>query len=348
MKLLYLMHVDKKWIKQRPHFLAEKLSTNLEVTVLYARANKRSNLRKDSQLDIPAWPLLQAPLRHIYIMRILNDAMLSVQYLFWILLIRPTHVLIPLPDMYSSIFKLLGIKIIYDCMDDALGFSSEERVNSFRASKERRLCSSTSLLVTSSANLAKKINSRYGIQPDAIIRNAFNGELSILPTQTTNSPRILGYFGTISHWFDFESVLPVLKRLGCILKLAGPCEIALPESPYIEYCGILNHAELQKFAMSADIMIMPFMINDLIRSVDPVKLYEYINFGKAIVSVRYPEVERFGDFCEFYNNTNELELAIRSAIDRRKYTEEQRLTFLASNTWGTRADDFSFWIRKTV
>jgi hypothetical protein len=36
---------------------------------------------------------------------------------------------------------------------------------------------------------------------------------------------------------------------------------------------------------------MPFQVTDLIQSVNPVKLYEYIYSNKASISVRYDETE---------------------------------------------------------
>ena len=47
--------------------------------------------------------------------------------------------------------------------------------------------------------------------------------------------------------------------------------------------------------------MMPFILNELIESVDPVKLYEYINFEKNIICIKYDEILRFKDFVYFYN-----------------------------------------------
>ena len=42
--LLYLMHVDWRWIKQRPHFLAEILSEDLDLAVVHPLKRGRSAL----------------------------------------------------------------------------------------------------------------------------------------------------------------------------------------------------------------------------------------------------------------------------------------------------------------
>ena len=76
-------------------------------------------------------------------------------------------------------------------------------------------------------------------------------------------------------------------------------------------------------------------------SVDPVKLYEYVYFGKPIVSVWYPEIARFEPFVEFYRTADELVEVLKRVSTEgycRKYTERQRLQFLAENSWDRRAE----------
>ena len=68
------------------------------------------------------------------------------------------------------------------------------------------------------------------------------------------------------------------------------------------------------------------------------KMYEYINFGKDIVCVRYPEVERFGDYAELYNGADEYCAAIEAIMvrPRRKYSDGQRMKMLEESSWHSR------------
>jgi sulfatase maturation enzyme AslB (radical SAM superfamily) len=85
---------------------------------------------------------------------------------------------------------------------------------------------------------------------------------------------------------------------------------------------------------------MPFKINDLILSVDPVKLYEYVNFNKNIITVHYEEIERFHEFVHFYNDTEEYLSVIKELKGNNtlKYSNEQRQKFLVENTWNKRVE----------
>ena len=85
---------------------------------------------------------------------------------------------------------------------------------------------------------------------------------------------------------------------------------------------------------------MPFHVNDIIRAVDPVKLYEYLNFDKNILCVRYNEVERFGEFVRFYTDQDSFAGQIRAMQEDRSvsYSADRREQFLRENSWKARAD----------
>ena len=62
-KILYVMHVDWDWIKQRPHFLAEQLSLHFDVRVIYAFARNRSLLVKRQGENVRTLPMIRLPFR---------------------------------------------------------------------------------------------------------------------------------------------------------------------------------------------------------------------------------------------------------------------------------------------
>ena len=50
---------------------------------------------------------------------------------------------------------------------------------------------------------------------------------------------------------------------------------------------------------------MPFCLVDIVKAVDPVKLYEYISWQKKIVVIDYPEIIRFSEFIWTYTNVED-------------------------------------------
>ena len=87
-------------------------------------------------------------------------------------------------------------------------------------------------------------------------------------------------------------------------------------------------------------MVMPFRPVDVVLSVDPVKLYEYISWQKNILTVSYPEIQRFGDFVWEYTNVDEYCTALIEMGNKEKisYSEEKARSFLENNTWDKRID----------
>jgi len=193
------------------------------------------------------------------------------------------------------------------------------------------------------------IDSRFkSLEKIRLIRNAFGGD--IFPVQVSLAINVkpifkIGYFGTISSWFDFDAMNYCLDRIHNIeIHLIGPVEIETSRMNHdrLFFHGAIKHGNLFDYCKDFDCFILPFKITEFIKSVDPVKLYEYINFNKPIVSVYYEEIDRFTPFVYFYNGQENLYKLITTLIVQgfpKKYTDQKRLDFLQENSWDTRVKE---------
>lgn len=68
---------------------------------------------------------------------------------------------------------------------------------------------------------------------------------------------------------------------------------------------MVEHHKLGETVAGFDCLLMPFVISEIVLYVDPVKLYEYIAWGKCIIASWYPEIDRFSDFVYFYHDSGE-------------------------------------------
>ena len=100
----------------------------------------------------------------------------------------------------------------------------------------------------------------------------------------------------------------------------------------------MEHSELIKFSLNADAFIMPFKLSKLIYSVDPVKLYEYLIYGKPVISIFYPELNYFKKFIIFYKDNKNI-LSVFKKILKNKFIKNTKLIdkFLSENTWKQRS-----------
>ena len=150
----------------------------------------------------------------------------------------------------------------------------------------------------------------------------------------------LGYVGTISEWFDEKAILESLGQDDRIrYEFVGPVSGKRIEHEKVTYCGVVEHHKLGETVAGFDCLLMPFVISEIVLYVDPVKLYEYIAWGKCIIASWYPEIDRFSDFVYFYHDSGEYVELIKNLEETGfppKYTRQQQREFLLQNTWEER------------
>ncbi len=104
----------------------------------------------------------------------------------------------------------------------------------------------------------------------------------------TNKP-IIGYYGSISTWLDYNLILKVANIQTIHVVMIG----VLPNNKYIpqkynhENITWLDHkpyCELPKYLSWFDACIIPFKLSEMIKGCDPIKFYEYCASGKPILT----------------------------------------------------------------
>lgn len=353
-RILYLTTTDWGWIKQRPHFIAEGLSKYYELTVVGKKVyNRIGHVQNASKVKIHE--LFRFPFERFSFIKKVNFLLYRLQLrdlvskadIIW----YSNPQLFALSDCNSLKSKL----IVYDIMDDILEFpGNKKNQNEFRKieSDERKLFNRADLVFISATHLKEQITHRYGTGNIHVINNAIvpvkNPYKSIrLPEELAkfiSSDRIkLTYIGTISAWFDFELMFKILSlNAGIEILLFGPAEIQLPVHKRLKHFGSIEHDYIFRVMQSSDAMIMPFIVNDLIRSVNPVKLYEYIYSKKPCISVYYEELRQFSNYVYFYNDIDELQIIINKLMLndlKPKANAEEVNLFLSGNTWDHRIDN---------
>lgn len=363
--ILYIMHVSWGWIKQRPHFFPEYLHRdfNVEVKYKYPWKVKRNTLLNAKNNDLKISSFIQIPFERIPILR----SFTNLNYINTILIKlqlpsfkKFNYIWITSLYTYSFIKYFLSENtvIIFDCMDDELEFDSI-KYNPFLLSKlknaEKELMETASHIICSSDYLKNKIIERSGITRNIlVVNNAIelpSLELIELSPKTQNIINKIGelsypfmYIGTISHeWFDFESLLYALENNSLVnFVLIGPTEIEIPNHERLHYFGTVKREEIFSLMTNASALIMPFRVTELIRSVNPVKLYEYIFANKPILVTKYGESEKFDDYVYLYNEKEDF-LSFVNSITYDLLGPKNSLTknklFASDNSWSNRYSD---------
>ncbi|KRL82361.1 glycosyltransferase [Lactobacillus ultunensis DSM 16047] len=255
---------------------------------------------------------------------------------------KPKAIYFTTPLSIDFLPKDYNGKIIYDCMDDNLNLDNDPTIKEL----ENDLIKKADDVLVTSVNLQNILIKRYGYEIRKklhLVRNGFSGKILKVPFKIYSDKKIeLAYIGSVARWFDFDLLKKSLKRFPNLeYTIIGPVDDDIKIlDPRIHFLGTVEHERLYENIKNARALIMPFKLNKIIESVDPVKLYEYINFNKDIITIKYPEVERFNNFVYFYKDEEEFFTQIRRIVNTKslKFSQTERRNFLLQNNWDKRAE----------
>lgn len=343
------MHLDWKWIKQRPQYIAEELSKYYDVYVFYQYARKRELLTQNKTKGLKLIPWIGIPKRYdVPILWHLTKLYIRAFVKLFMLFTKPDFVWVGAPYLMDYIPKSTKFPIIHDSMDNFQWFYGPGTfMNGYISTPEKRALKESKIIFTSAHALAEVINNKYPCKEKTVlIRNAFGGniiETAPDPVYTPQKDKLkIGFVGALGHSMDFKLMHKWLDEFPNLeINLIGPIDKYHSQwfRDRLNFLGAIDHNKLYDKVKDFHALMLPFRIDDSVLSRDCIKLYEYINFNKPIIAVRYPEIERFEDWVDFYNKNEEAVEIMRRYVEngpKRKYTAEQRIQFLNDNSWEAR------------
>ena len=348
-KILYIMHLDWDFIKQRPHYIAEGLSESFDINVVYFFSKKylfrNSDGSTSNTKNLSIIPAFRLPLYEKKIIYDLNKVYMKIYFKLLIEKYNPDFIWITFPQLYDYIPSNTRCKIIYDCMDEATRFNFQDYFKNKILESEKKLINNASIVFVSSDKLFRNLDENYSCKDKLIIvRNAFGGEIikDAIENNKTSKTFKIGYVGSFILT-DFDMIKMTLDKIKNIeYHFIGPYgQENLLNHNKIKYYGQINHDMLYDYVKNFDCLIVPFKVDKLEESGDPVKLYDYINFNKPILSIYYKELEYFSSFVYFYSDGKELVNYLIDMTKRgfiRKYSDNERIKFLESNSWDVRVN----------
>ncbi|MBC8492492.1 MAG: methyltransferase domain-containing protein [Chloroflexi bacterium] len=259
--------------------------------------------------------------------------------------------LVQLPFWSPLVARLrreFGWKIVYDCMDDHAGFSTNRAE---MLTHEDKLVQDSDLVVVTSQHLRKKMGDRNVqcvVVPNAADFEHFHRAQMPLPLsedgelQDVKHP-IIGYYGAISDWFDMDLIRYAARsRPDWSFVLIGSSYGAddhfdLEKLPNVHFLGEKPYDQLPSYLSHFDVCCIPFKITSLTRATNPVKFYEYLSAGKPVVSVTLPELKPYADYVYFADSADTFVRAIEQALSEDDLDRiTARVALARDNTWNAR------------
>lgn len=208
--------------------------------------------------------------------------------------------------------------------------------------KEKELINKADLVFVTAKKMKRDLekSSKREIHylPNGVEDGRFASEAS-LPQEFKSiaRPRIV-YVGTISSWFDKDllkfcaSENPKLNFI-----IIGPSNIDLSDLKLYNNVHILGGVPYDKvpsYLKNADLGIIPFKVDLLSKSINPVKLYEYLAAGLPVVSSFFEDLEDFQDIIFMAKNKEEFSSFLDKALQAKDKEKYQRVA--QENTWEAR------------
>jgi glycosyltransferase involved in cell wall biosynthesis len=230
--------------------------------------------------------------------------------------------------------KLPGQYVVYDCIDDYRLF---EHLPNAVSHTQKWLLEKADFVFASSRRLYEKA---CGLRPANTVGMLSNGvdvdhwcsgdTRSELPPAIANMQHpIIGYFGTISHWLDTELIESMARRHpSWHFLFMGPAYRSkklkrILHLSNIHWIGEQPYELLPSLASCFDVAWLPFRLTPMTKTINPVKVYEYLALGKRVVSPSLPDLERLGPYVILADDLQETESALVSAIESRLRKEDE-------------------------
>jgi glycosyltransferase involved in cell wall biosynthesis len=262
---------------------------------------------------------------------------------------------------YAAILPFLSRSLLlYDCNDDHLAFPDTPP---WARKYFLGLARSADLVIAVSTRLAE-ILGEAGVRGVRLVGNGVDYDLfrsaaeSGVPDDMRALARpVIGYSGAVAQWFDFELLDLVAESFPrASIVMVGPvfgpqaAELAATASRRgnVFHLGAKPYEKLGGYIAAMDVCIIPLKVNDLMRSADPNKLYEYAACGRPIVTMKHSEdleplrgmIHLAGSRLEFIE---EIRLALASGAN-----QETLLEFARKRSWQARADEIVSLVRGSI
>lgn len=273
------------------------------------------------------------------------------------------------PEFADMIGRFDERLVVYHCYDEHVDFpgTSPEERQAIMAQEEHILSRANIVFAVSRSIYERKraLNANTFIVPNAADFELFaaaRDSATIIPEELGHIPRpIVGcvtrivdqYFHVplmcevFTHRPDWSLVVvgPIIEPEGDNARAVEQRRQleALKRLPNVYLVGRREQKDLPGYLKAFDVCAMAYpMIQNVMHSESPLKMYEYLAAGKPVVSTPLPLISHLGHVISFASDAREWIEAIETALqhdDSEKVKARQEIAKL--NTWDSRASFIS-------
>jgi len=235
-----------------------------------------------------------------------------------------------------------GGRIVYHCVDRWDAFDMYD--SALMAEVDRQCCELADVVIATSEDLYQRCRTRCA--SCHLIMHGVDHAHFATALESPECPAdlpdgdIVGFFGLLSEWVDQDLLVRLAGAVpSAHLVLIGMADVdisALERLPNIHILGPKPFCDLPAYIARFRVGIIPFVVNELTRAVNPIKLREMLAAGCPVVSTALPEVKRFeGVGCRVSGGREDFVAAVKQHLDNPLPAEHRKALSdsMTGETW---------------
>lgn len=262
-----------------------------------------------------------------------------------------------LPTAAMMIRYLKPEKVVYYCVDEWSAFSFLDA--KLMREMEARLLAQSNLVIVSAEALyvnKRRLNPHTYLVPHGVDSEHFARARqpdTDIPLDLKGLPKpIVGFWGLVHEWIDLGLLQQLAKAhpewsIVLVGKIGVDCSV-LRRMPNIHLLGPRPYSALPGYAKGFTAAMLPFKINRLTESVNPIKLREYLAAGLPVVSTALPEVKPYAGVVRIASTPEEFLREMEAAVkDTSETAARHRMESVVKDTWEARVEYISSLVEQS-
>ena len=320
--VIYPPTIDWDYMKQRPQHLMSMFAKH-GFPVLYFNKMAREG------------PVVTKAANRLYV---INHANYFLKYIYPELQGYKKLYWTSWSKMLAKARRLNADLVVYDCVDDFPDWEHDELGSIGMAD----------LIVCTADPLKQKMERIAQDKPISIVRNGCDWQhfASALTQETRQIEGVppasgskIGYIGAWAPWVNEQLLKDTAAAFpDSQIIIVGPKlrEDEPNYGPNVFYLGYRDYADLPAILSYLDVCVIPFRLNRITESTNPIKVYEYLAAGKPVVATNMPELRKMRDVVHVAETGEQFLNMIRLALQTPKSNAHRLSQYAKSHSWEQR------------
>jgi teichuronic acid biosynthesis glycosyltransferase TuaH len=238
--------------------------------------------------------------------------------------------------------------VVYDAMDEWLADGAETAMRPFIHAGYLSVAQRADIVFTASKSLARTFDGAA-----SVVRHVANGVDPARFRRETRQPDALagiphprvGYVGTLQDRIDVAIVSEVATLMAdAQFVFVGPVLdsrhfASISSFPNVHFVGPCPHDQVPDYLAAFDVCIMPHVLSEFTRNMDPLKLYEYVAAGRLVVASDLPGLEQPHELVRRARTAEEFVVSLRDALEGRwGLDQDLKDRYIGQVRWANRVD----------